>query len=862
MSFRKKRKSLPVYSDPEALFRDLRNRKVEGLLSHQSDILRRYVAEAFEAPDVALELPTGSGKTLVGLLIAEFRRLAKRERVLYLCPTRQLVLQVCEQAERKYGIKATPFIGKVREFEPAKKDAYLSSSTIAVATYSALFNTNPFFDNSNLIILDDAHASENYVASNWSMEITRKDHEKIYLAILDIFEDDLPSSQVDRFRSGESQEHSVKLIEKISTVKLFEHLEQFQALLDSNIQNTDLRYPWSLLDGHLMACHLYLSVDSILLRPLIPPTATHAPFANAKQRVYMSATLGLGGDLERITGVRKIQRLPMPSGWDKQGIGRRLFMFPELSMQRGEVEQFCKQIVDEAGRALILVPSDPRAEKYKSLFDDRNVYSASDIEESKDDFVNDDSAVAVLANRYDGIDLSGDECRLLIIEGLPKTGNLQETYFMSRMAASIVLNDRIRTRVIQAVGRCTRSATDFAAVCILGNDFADWLVLDEKRSLFHPELQGELKFGSEQSSNLTAEEFIENFSIFLEHGEEWNEVDSDILEHRDESKQVSIPGQDKLFSTSAKEVDFQYALWNENYEHCVTLAQEIASILSGDELKGFRGFWNYLGASACEMAAIQLCGRQFTSKAVDLYKRAAQCLPALSWLRILAAKLDAEGDLYIDDTDEHLESNIERMEVLFDSRSYSTPSRFEKDAKAIMEGLESDNDSDAFEEALRQLGELLGFHAGNSAGHATPDPWWISNDSLCLVTEAKNDSAREHAVPVKHTRQAVSHPLWIKKNVQLSKSAEIHAVMITPATKVHSDVPTFAGDVGWWHIDDFRKWARDAIGVLRSLRTTFTGPGNITWRDEVRSKLKAKKLFPRAIIETATRVRLRDVPIE
>lgn len=101
MAFRKKKKTNTSYDNPEALFRDRRNRTVQGLISHQSDILRRYQDEAFNQTNVALELPTGSGKTLVGLLIAEFRRVTKGERVLYLCPTKQLALQVCEQSERK-----------------------------------------------------------------------------------------------------------------------------------------------------------------------------------------------------------------------------------------------------------------------------------------------------------------------------------------------------------------------------------------------------------------------------------------------------------------------------------------------------------------------------------------------------------------------------------------------------------------------------------------------------------------------------------------------------------------------------------------------------------------------------------------
>ena len=60
----------------EALFRDLKNRdpRIQHLWSHQADIIRVY-HEAIDHRDIALELPTGTGKTLVGLLIAEWRRL-------------------------------------------------------------------------------------------------------------------------------------------------------------------------------------------------------------------------------------------------------------------------------------------------------------------------------------------------------------------------------------------------------------------------------------------------------------------------------------------------------------------------------------------------------------------------------------------------------------------------------------------------------------------------------------------------------------------------------------------------------------------------------------------------------------------
>jgi superfamily II DNA or RNA helicase len=96
MPFKLPQTSKPCPVDPEALFRDLRRKTVPGLLSHQADLLRSYMEVHDQHSDIALQLPTGSGKTLVGLLIAEWRRRRYGERVVYLCPTRQLVNQVAE----------------------------------------------------------------------------------------------------------------------------------------------------------------------------------------------------------------------------------------------------------------------------------------------------------------------------------------------------------------------------------------------------------------------------------------------------------------------------------------------------------------------------------------------------------------------------------------------------------------------------------------------------------------------------------------------------------------------------------------------------------------------------------------------
>ena len=98
MAFKKPNSKSAVPDSPDRLFIDLSRRKHASLFDHQGQVLRSYASDAINNSDVAIQLPTGSGKTLVGLLLAEWRRRKFDEKVVFLCPTRQLVNQVVEEA--------------------------------------------------------------------------------------------------------------------------------------------------------------------------------------------------------------------------------------------------------------------------------------------------------------------------------------------------------------------------------------------------------------------------------------------------------------------------------------------------------------------------------------------------------------------------------------------------------------------------------------------------------------------------------------------------------------------------------------------------------------------------------------------
>ncbi len=173
----------PKPESPAMLFRDLKGKdpSIKFLWEHQGKLLDAYHQNHLTDKDVAVELPTGSGKTLVGMLIAEYRRRAMGERVVLLCPNKQLCGQV-EAQGRKYGITTSLLIGPQSKYDPLAFARYRQAKAIAISTYSGVFNSNPAISDPQTIICDDAHAAEGFVASMWTLRVDRskEKHQQVF----------------------------------------------------------------------------------------------------------------------------------------------------------------------------------------------------------------------------------------------------------------------------------------------------------------------------------------------------------------------------------------------------------------------------------------------------------------------------------------------------------------------------------------------------------------------------------------------------------------------------------------------------------------------------------------------------------
>lgn len=842
-----------IPENPENLFHTLRERapEIKHLWSQQADVLRTYHQEHLDTSNIAIELPTGTGKTLIGLLIAEWRRRARNERIAYLCPTRQLARQVHKQA-KSYGIQTSVLIGKQRNYPRQQFSDYQSSRTIAVTTYSAVFNVNPRIKDAQTLILDDVHAGENFIASMWSVEVARLEASDLYFALLKLLRDTLDASVYNDLLDAEWEPQKAARVELVPGTVARCQASAIRDLLDEHLQsNTRPKYAWDTIKGHFEACNIFISWDGFLIRPFIPPTRVHPAFNQAKQRVYMSATLGAGGELERLVGIGNIKRIPLPQSWDRRNSGRRLFLMPDLSMEKDDTLHVLGSAVQAFNRGLILTPSrhDPDRKAAINALKSREIslLYANDIEDSIDPFVKSENSALVLS-RYDGLDLPDETCRCVALVGLPNGTNLQERFMWSQIAAHALLRNRVLTRFIQGVGRCTRSDNDYALVLVVGQRLVEFLLKKENQRILNPELQTEMLFGIENSRDEESDHFAALWEAFSVQGDDWKEAEGAIVAQREGLTQQDDPISQRLQSVVADEVAYLYARWTDNLEDALECARKVVDGLEGEETKAYRAWWYYLSADSA-MALQEATGDdKYWGTARDLLNRASTCCLGIKWF----ARLGRANDLETTDAPKENETTAAAVEAMRQRLTEWRPvgKYFEQKISKIEQNLKS-AEHKAFHLGLKGLGEMLGFEVDLPDTDAAPDCVW-SLDCIYVAHEAKSGQTPSNPLSVNDVRQAASHEDWVKANCPLEKDTKIVCLIESPRTTITREVVTYAKSLCHVTPQQLEGIFGEIATVLRRVRSKMTDFTDEKLIEELYLEINRENLTPEKIVERLT----------
>lgn len=820
----RKPKAAQTYATPEELFAKLPNRaKTHGYLrGPQADALRDY-ANLKDKSDIACELPTGTGKTTVGLLIAEWRRRQTGEKVAYLTLTNQLAKQVLREAE-KLGIECADLTGSKDTRDASEAGRYTMGRAIGVTTFSNLFNVKPVVQASNILVFDDAHGGEHYVAALWTVKIDAEENGKVYSDVLTALRPSLSESQY-RVVTDETEYAAVELADVHAYADVFTNVT---AVLDE-AKEASIHFPWTVIRNNLHACLFLVSLREIVIRPIVPPTHTHGPFSETKQRIYMSATLGGEGDLLRGYGVTSIETIRVKHAqW-----GRRYIFMPSLYFEEDECPQVVSSIWNEMGvhRALILAPSFPTADRTFSeisagISPKPIKLSARDIENSLEPFTSVEGAVLSLAGRYDGLDLPGDDCRLLIMAESPGAVGALERHLREHWKLGPLLHRRERTRLIQGMGRCTRDATDFAVIILLGQSLIDSITPPVFAKKLPGEIQRELTWGMEQGEVAREDSnALTEMIIGLLNDEEYRRnANEDIADLDNPVQEVDELGDEE---SGKAEVLYLRALWSDDHSSAYQVARRIADDINEPELAGYRAWWLFLASIAAHLGDDK-------DGEIDCLKRAktiginAGFLDKLLRLRSRrTAKLDEASTL---------DMQTESIWNQIASWGWQGPA-FGKRVDEMLSGLSQPKDYTKFHIGLERLGQCLGAEVIRSTADGAPDVVWIFHDH-CYAFEAKAGTR----LSKKYVLQAKGHVDWVRAQRPELNEVPIQPLVVSPEKTIDELAKPHVNGLNFVSISDIAQYGQSVANELQKLRTQFAGKEYGVVRENLKAEVRQAKL--------------------
>lgn len=738
-----KQKSLPI--DPVEIFRRLpKTSEIADLYSSQAQVLNDWFQRRSQR-DVVLKLHTGGGKTLVGLLIAQSVINEKKEPVIYLAPTVQLVRQTIEKAN-EYGIPVTEYV-KGQDFD----DEFLTSKSVLVCTYQALFNGKSRFGAPGSsrdilkvasIILDDAHVSLTSIRESFTLVISRNEDAEDYEYLAGIFRDDFRKlgklgTYDDVVSGGDANILEVPYWSwKSNSTQISEYLRKRK---NNNI------FVWPLIRDAIDYSHCLISKKSIVVTPILPLVDLIPTFENCKSRIYMSATIADDSSIVRTFNASKDSISKPITSRSLAGVSERLILCPELmEFESGDVQDTVKSIVKWASKhvgTVVLVPSGAAA----SLWGDVAIPVDTEEVESKVRELQEKSTKGpfVFANRYDGIDLPGDACRVLIMAGLPKGTGEYEIFRSNVFQSGEAINSSLSQRIEQGIGRAARGPGDYCVVIITGKDLISWISRTSNVKYLTSSTRAQLEIGLEVSKDVSSmKELAEAMLSSINRDKDWIEFHAEALADSVDNQLV-----DQNLLDSAEIERKALKLWRDGYfEKAVRILRKYCNNDIDKEMKA----WLYqLGARIALYWGKNDLSQELQELAFshNRYLLRPQTAPVYKPIYIETAQ------------SEKIVATVSEF-----SPRKGLLSKFEDIASRLV----SETTSNQFEESLKDLGELLGFVAerpeklyGGDGG--APDVIWLLNNKEALVIEVKSKKYQKNPLTKDELGQLLSSSEWFKK---------------------------------------------------------------------------------------------------
>lgn len=733
--------------DPIRIFGGLTQRgQVETLYGPQQEALSVWHKTLRNNPDVLFSMNTGGGKTLVGLLAAQSLINETRGKVLYICPTNQLVQQTAAQAA-DCGITVATYGYK----NWTNKEGYDSTECCCVTNYHAAFRGgSPFLSDSiRAVLLDDAHVAPATIRSCFTMFI-HPDH-AAWGPLMGIFRAHFDLSPFStRFSRLAQQDRFDAGVLFVPAWFVWEHRSEIErALADNGVdaQGSDsTRFAYRHLRDHVAACAFFLSRGGIEITPPLIPTHSLSYFGQNVRRLYLTATLPSRYECIRTFGVDRAG-VVSPSG--KIGAAQRLFAFPQGDLEETAYDQTRTMI--NGDKACIIVPSKHAAERWQDI---GTVYDSRTGHAGITAFADaTDTRKLILAGIFDGIDLPGKACKVLVLDGIPRGACLHDRFVEDQLDSKNFRLSQTAGRLTQAIGRIFRSNTDHGVVVLAEKALQSWLRQPENRAYLPELLQQQVLLGAAIRKSL--EESGENEEAYpdlmlkvIQGQKDWDDLYNAKLAEIATEKRPKEPTWGD--GAARKEYDAWIHMWEGRHRAAADALNGIGNELTEKDRGLAAWHLHWCGAAHLQEGDAAAAAITF-QQAANLKAMLGRPAPAGA----------ASGAATVSPT----VSPQAKRSVAAAKGSLETA------AQSVLDRLQGDGGKNAeyHEQALCDLGSLLGLESSRpekKPDKKGPDVAWLCPESKdALGLEAKTQKTKP--VVYKKTRdigQALDSREWLKQN--------------------------------------------------------------------------------------------------
>lgn len=559
---------------------------------------------------IGIRTPTGSGKTLIGLLILEQGRLSSKRGV-YLTHTYQLMDRISKEAAKlniKHIILGGAFGVTGEDYKKRKEQIndYNEYKHIIISNYDAFLKTKDFPKNIDILIIDDIDLFYDKIRNYFSVKINNIGNtKKIYEQILS---------------NLSSRNYTIikKIKENTATLYdsnlLFPHdYTIIENIIEKNINilrdDDDFYFPYKNSLNYLDYYCWYLNKNELSIEPYIfpinelkIPNTSLNRFDNIEKIILLSATLGNPERFILELGLsRKKIKLICEEDFEKDGIqiimGEKL-IFPIIESDLEEVNPlgvdfikksipYTETLISSFNKILLLcwenLERDLIIKEIDTFIDKNEIFSFVGKDYNViDDFSNAKSGYLIIANRYFGLDFPSRSCNICLLTRLPTYLNNFDVIIQNFVKDLYFYYELQTRRIVQSLGRINRSENDIAIYFILDPRFHQAIINNiEFYPLFDKNLKLILKFSIKKSKYGTLEDAILISKDFLEGKENIKkELEQYLISEKIKESEEFEKNKQILVKTFQEEVKGWSFLYKNDFNNAIMSFERIIDILS------------------------------------------------------------------------------------------------------------------------------------------------------------------------------------------------------------------------------------------------------------------------------------------